>query len=151
MSIKTSKIAALGGTVAVLVASLSIPVVVLANNWAGLERKGDCYVPNPQTSYDKCEFPRNGGAYERVNGARQIGGFYVNPTVDGYSGKIPLEYRVNGGGWTRTEITLNVTSGNYIDFGDGVNNFNFRFPRPDKGPLYGGGYAMTFRFNYDLD
>ena len=152
MSIKASRLAVLGGTLAIVATALSIPVAVLADNWwAGSEKSGDCWIPNRQTSYDQCQYPRNGGSYERVQGARQIGGFYVNPTVDGYSGKIPLEYRINGGGWRRTEITLSARSGNYIDFGNGVNNFNFRFPRSDNSPLNAGGYRINFTFNYDLD
>ena len=48
------------------------------------------------------------------------------------------------------QITLNQTSGNYIDFGNGVQNFDFRFLRPADDSL-GGGSTIKFNFNYDLD
>jgi hypothetical protein len=91
------------------------------------------------------------GSYGKGN-ARQIGGFYVNPTNNvGHTGTIPLEYRVNGGQWIRRNITMNATSGNYIDFGNGVSSFDFRFPRPDRSPLRDGIGTISFKFNYDLD
>lgn len=148
MSRKSSKLAALGGALAILATPLSIPVAVQAGNWwAGAERSGSCTM----AAYDGCVFPRNSNAYQTVGGARQIGGFYVNPTNNvNYTGKIPLEYRVNGGQWLRTEITMNATSGNYIDFGNGVKNFNFRFPRP-SGAVGDKKAIIYFKFNYDLD
>lgn len=147
-----SKVAFLGGMLAILASTISIPVAVQAGNWwAGPERSGSCYMSRRDVPFN-CQF----GSYTRVSGARQIGGFYVNPTNNptnnvGQTGKIPLEYRINGGGWQRTEITMNATSGNYIDFGNGVRSFDFRFIRPDRGPLNGGNGTIYFKMNYDLD
>jgi hypothetical protein len=143
----TSKVAVLGGTFAILATTMSIPVAVQAGNWwAGPERSGSCYIPNRQTSFD-CQF----GSYRVVSGARQIGGFYVNPRhQSGKNGSIPIEYRTNGGQWISRQLTLNSTSANYIDFGNGVKSFDFRFKRPESEEL-GGGTTTYFRMNYDLD
>lgn len=143
-----SKVAFIGGMLAILASTISIPVAVQAGNWwAGPERRGSCYMPYLTRSFT-CKF----GSYKRVSGARQIGGFYVNPTNNvGQTGKIPLEYRINRGGWQRTEITMNATSGNYIDFGNGVRRFDFRFIRPDRGPLSSREGTIYFTMNYDLD
>jgi len=117
-----------------------------ANWWAGSERSGSCYIPNRQTSFN-CQF----GSYRVVNRARQIGGFYVNPTHQFRgNGTIPMQYRINGGGWINRNLTLNATSGNYIDFGNGVSSFDFRILRPASDSL-GGGSTTSFKFNYDLD
>jgi hypothetical protein len=136
----------------VLSASIAISILnviarpALANSWAGDERSGECYIPNRQTSFT-CQF----GSYGKGREARQIGGFYINPTHQfGGSGSIPIQYRINGGGWRDAQVTLNQTSGNYIDFGDGVDNFDFRFVRPTQDSL-GGGSTIKFKFNYDLD
>lgn len=147
MSKAISRLAILAGLSAVLSSFLSAPA--LANWWErNKEREGSCYIPNMQTSFH-CNF----GPYRTIPGARQIGGFYVNPRNDvDHSTPIPLEYRLNGTGqWTRVFIQMNATSGNYIDFGDGVQSFEYRFPRPDQGPLRGGGGTIHFTFNYDLD
>ena len=147
MLIRFSKITIFSGVCAVLSGIFLTPMPVLANWWAGSERTGSCYIPNMQTSFN-CQF----GTYRTVSGARQIGGFYVNPTNNvGHTHPIPLEYRVNGGQWTRVSLRMNATSGNYIDFGNGVQSFDYRFPRPDNSPLRVGGGTIFFRFNYDLD
>jgi hypothetical protein len=143
----TSKVAVLGGTLTILATIMSIPVAVQAGNWwAGAERSDSCYIPNRQTSFN-CQF----GSYRVVSGARQIGGFYVNPRhQSGKNGSIPIEYRINGGRWISRQLTLNSTSANYIDFGNGVKSFDFRFKRPESEEL-GGGTTTYFRMNYDLD
>lgn len=131
---------------AVLVGFVSFPSSAFANWWAGSERSGSCYIPNPQTNFS-CQF----GTYRVVNGARQIGGFYVNPRhQSGSSGNIPIQYRINGGSWINRTLTLNSTSANYIDFGNNVNSFDFRFLRPSDGRL-GNASTTYFKFNYDLD
>jgi len=129
-----------------LLSSLA-PAAVAGNWWAGPERRGSCYIPNRQTSY-RCRF----GRYRRVSGARQIGGFYLNPTNNlGYTGPVVLEYRTNGGDWQQRTLTMNATSGNYINFGYGVTSFDYRFPRPQSSLLGDGGGTIYFRMNYDLD
>jgi hypothetical protein len=135
---------------AVLVGSVSFPSSAFANWWAGSERSGSCYIPNRQKNFS-CKFPTS-GTYRVVNGARQIGGFYVNPRHQfGSSGDMPIEYRINqGGNWIPRTLKLNLTSANYIDFGNGVNSFEFRFLRPSSESL-GGGTTTYFKFNYDLD
>jgi hypothetical protein len=136
----------------VLSASIAISILnVIAKpalaRWAGDERSGSCYIPNRQTNFN-CQF----GSYKTVNGARQIGGFYINPRHQfGTSGRIPIQYRINGGGWIDAQLTLNVTTGgNYINFGNGVQSFDFRFLRPAQDSL-GGGSTIYFKFNYELD
>ncbi len=142
------KIAAAGiasGVALATVATMS-PSPAHANWWAGNERSGSCYIPNRQTN-----FTYQFGTYRVVNGARQIGGFYINPRHQfGGGGTIPIQYRVNGGGWINRNLVLNDTSRNYIDFGNGVKSFDFRFLRPSAESL-GGGSTTSFKFNYDLD
>jgi hypothetical protein len=136
----------------VLSASMAISILnviakpALAIWWAGNEKSGQCYIPNRQTTFT-CQF----GAYGKGREGRQIGGFYINPRHQfGGSGTIPIQYRINGGGWINARVTLNATSGNYINFGNGVDNFDFRLVRPVQDSL-GGGSTMYFKFNYDLD
>lgn len=145
---KITRVTILQSAIAALTIATSLPLAAQASNWwAGPERSGECYIPNMQTSF-RCQF----GPYRRVQGARQIGGFYINPTNRvGQTGRIPLEYRVNGGNWVPAFITMNATRGNYIDFGNGVHSFEYRFPRPQNGPLRAGGGTIYFRMNYDLD
>lgn len=133
---------------AVLVSAIT-PVASANNRWAGDERSGSCFFPNYQTRFGGCEF----GAYRKPSGARQIGGFYVNPTADtSYTGYVLLQYRTNNGDWQDRRLELNATSGNYIDFGDGVNSFSYRFPhREQPSAIGGGGITVSFRMNYDLD
>lgn len=127
------------------VATMS-PAPAHANWWAGNERSGSCTIPNRQTNFD-CQF----GTYKVVKGARQIGGFYINPRHQfGGKGTIPMQYRVNGGNWINRNLVLNDTSRNYIDFGNGVKSFDFRILRPSSEDL-GGGSTTYFKFNYDLD
>ncbi|HLO85669.1 MAG TPA: hypothetical protein VK203_11785 [Nostocaceae cyanobacterium] len=131
---------------AILMGTVSFPLSAFANWWAGSERSGSCYIPNRQTNFT-CQF----GTYRVVNGARQIGGFYVNPRhQSGSNGDIPIQYRINGGSWINRTLKLNSTSANYIDFGNGVTSFDFRFLRPSSENL-GGGSTTYFKFNYDLD
>lgn len=142
---KIAKFATLAGVSAMTVTTL-FPNLALANLWAGNEKGGSCYIPNRQTSFN-CQF----GPYRTEKGAKQIGGFYVNPRHQfGKNGTIPIEYRVNGGGWRSRQLVLNSTNANYIDFGNGVQNFEFRFLRPASDEL-GGGSTTYFRMNYDLD
>jgi len=140
-------LAGLTTVVAIALSSVALtPPSAYANWWSGGERSGSCYIPNRQTNFN-CQF----GTYRPVNGARQIGGFYINPRHQfGTPGTIPIQFRVNGGGWNTRYLTLNATSGNYIDFGEGVRSFDYRFLRPQSEAL-GGGTSINFRFNYDLD
>lgn len=139
----------IAGVLSVSIATSILNVIArpaLAQWWAGNEKSGSCFIPARQTNFD-CKF----GPYKTVNGARQIGGFYINPRhQSGAAGKIPIQYRVNGGAWIDRQLTLNETTGNYIDFGKGVQNFDFRFLRPAQDSL-GGGSTINFKFNYDLD
>jgi len=142
---KIAKFATIAGVSAMTVTTL-FPNLALANLWAGNEKGGSCYIPNRQTSFN-CQF----GPYRTEKDAKQIGGFYVNPRHQfGKGGTIPFEYKVNGGGWQSRRLVLNSTSANYIDFGNGVQNFEFRFRRPESDEL-GGGSTINFRMNYDLD
>jgi hypothetical protein len=143
----TSKNAVLGSAIAILATTVLAPIAVQAgNSWAGPERSGSCYIPNRQTSFN-CQF----GLYRLVTGAKQIGGFYVNPKhQSGKNGTIPIQYRINGGQWISKRLTLNSTSANYIDFGNGVRSFDFRFQRPESDEL-GGGSTINFKMNFDLD
>ncbi len=143
----TSKVAVLGGTLTILATIMSIPVAVQAGNWwAGPERSGSCYIPNRQASFN-CKF----GPYRLVTCDKKICGFYVNPRHQSCkNGTIPIEYRINGGQWISRRLTLNSTSANYIDFGNGVRSFEFRFKRPESEEL-GGGSTTSFKMNYDLD
>jgi hypothetical protein len=135
-----------------LSASIAISILnviarpALAQLWAGKEKSGSCYIPNRQTNFD-CKF----GSYVTVKGARQIAGFYIIPKhQSGAPGRIPIQYRINGGAWIDQQLTLNQIDGNYIDFGNGVQRFDFRFLRPAQDSL-GGGSTINFKFNYDLD
>ncbi|HBE17467.1 MAG TPA: hypothetical protein DDW51_07595 [Cyanobacteria bacterium UBA11367] len=131
---------------ATLIGTVSFPSSASANWWAGSERSGSCTIPNRQTSFN-CRY----GPYRVVNGASQIGGFYVNPRERyGNNGTIPIEYRINGGGWVRRDLVLNSTSENYIDFGNGVRYFEFRFLRPESVDQRNDN-SITYTFNYDLD
>lgn len=147
MFVQTSKAVILGGAAAILATTVVMPSIAQAGNvWANSEKNGSCYIPNRQTNF-RCQF----GSYYKDSKVRQIGGFYVNPTNNvGVNGTIPFEYRINGGSWISRPITMNSTSGNYIDFGDGVSSFDFRFSRP-SGALGDGGATIFFKMNYDLD
>jgi hypothetical protein len=136
----------------ILSASIAISILnVIAKpalaRWAGDEKWGACTIPNRQRNFT-CQY----GPYRTVNGARQIGGFYINPRHEfGTPGRIPIQYRINGGPWIDAQLTLNVTTGgNYINFGNGVQSFDFRFLRPTQDSL-GGGSTIQFKFNYELD
>jgi hypothetical protein len=125
---------------------VSFPSSASANSWAGSEKSGSCYIPGRTMSFD-CIF----GPYGIVDGARQIGGFYVNPRHEsGADGTVRIAYQVNGGEWVRRDLVLNSTSDNYVDFGDGVSSFKFKFLRPSSMDLEGG-TTTNFTFNYDLD
>lgn len=132
--------------VAVFVGLISFSSTASANEWAGGERSGSCYIPSKTKSWD-CRF----GPYTPVKGARSIGGFYINPIHESRkSGDMPIEYRINGGEWIRRDLKLNSTNKNYIDFGKGVKSFEYRFLFPYQ-MEFGGGSTTTFKFNYDLD
>ena len=138
--------------VGLLSASMAVSILnviarpALANLWAGDEKGYSCFIPNRQTNFD-CQY----GSFPTVNNARQIGGFYINAKHQfGGGGVIPIQYRVNGGNWMNAQVTLNQNNGNYIDFGDGVQSFDFRLLRPADDSL-GGGSTIFFKFNYDLD
>lgn len=143
----TSKNVVLGSTIAILATTVLAPIAVQAgNSWAKPEKKGSCYIPNRQTTFN-CYF----GPYTLKPGERQIGGFYVNPRhQSGKNGTIPIQYRINGGQWISRRLTLNSTSANYIDFGNGVRSFDFQFQRPESEEL-GGGSKIDFTMNYELD
>lgn len=143
----TSKVTLFGSTLAIIATTVFAPIAVQAgNSWAGSEKGGSCYIPNRQTSFN-CKF----GPYRLVTNAKQIGGFYVNPRhQSGKNGTIPIEYRINGGQWISRRLTLNSTSANYIDFGNGVKSFEFQIKRPESEEL-GGGSKIDFKMNYDLD
>ncbi|WP_293153427.1 MULTISPECIES: hypothetical protein [unclassified Microcoleus] len=144
MSKSTTKITVLGATFSILATLVSFPLVALANNWAGPERRGSCFIPRAEFSFE-CKF----GPY---NSDKQIGGFYVNPEqTAGYTGPMPFRYRVNGGNWQETVLIMGRTGSNYIDFGNGVSSFEFLFPRSVRTPLGTGESTINFTMNYDLD
>jgi len=66
----TAKITILGATFSMLAALMSFPLVALANNWASPERRGSCFIPRAERSFE-CKL----GPYNTVSGAKQIGGF----------------------------------------------------------------------------
>ena len=143
----TAKITILGATFSMLAALMSFPLVALANNWAGPERRGSCFIPRAERSFE-CKF----GPYNTVAGAKQIGGFYVNAEqTASYTGPMPLRYRVNGGDWREAVLMMGRTGGNYIDFGNGVSSFEFLFPYSVRTPLGTGESQINFTMNYDLD
>ena len=147
MSQNTAKITILGATFSILAALMSVPLVALANNWAGPERRGSCFIPRAEFSFE-CKF----GPYNTVSGAKQIGGFYVNADqTAGYTGPMPILYRVNGGNWQETVLIMGRSGSNYIDFGNGVSSFEFLFPRSVRTPLGTGESQINFTMNYDLD
>jgi len=133
-----------------LVGIMSFPLRASANEWAGNERSGSCNIPNNRQTTFNCQY----GPYRLPtrSGARQISGFYVNPrNQSGRGGTIPIEYRINGGGnWVRRSVVLNSTTANYINFGNGVLSFEFKFLRPNSEEGWDG-TTTNFTFNYDLD
>ena len=147
MSKNTAKYTILGATFSILAILMSVPIVALANNWAGPERRGSCFIPRAELSFE-CKF----GPYNTVSGAKQIGGFYVNAEqTAGYSGPMPFRYRVNGGNWQETVLIMGRSGSNYIDFSNGVSSFEFLFPRSVRTPLGTGESQINFTMNYDLD